>query len=71
MADGTNVTAVANTWIKQMGHPIVTIKRHPTDSNKGIFTQQRYLSNGTLDPNSEHPASPHKSPYGLEIVVFT
>ncbi|EDV25910.1 uncharacterized protein TRIADDRAFT_63839 [Trichoplax adhaerens] len=61
-----NITAIGSTWIRQMGHPIITVARDPSNPNKGIFTQQRYLSNNTLDPNSEHPASPHKSPYGYK-----
>ncbi|XP_070763201.1 aminopeptidase N-like [Enoplosus armatus] len=60
-ANGTQlpdtVNNIMNTWVLQMGFPVVTI-----DTNTGVVTQQHFL----LDPDSEVTAP---SPFNYEWIV--
>ena len=41
-----------STWVLQMGYPVVNVKRHYTDSNKVIVSQERFLLNDDIDLSS-------------------
>ena len=49
-----NLTNIMNTWTRQMGHPVVTIKK--LDVNTISLTQNHFL----LDPTSQPVSSPFK-----------
>ncbi|KAF6722116.1 Aminopeptidase N [Oryzias melastigma] len=52
-----NIDAIMNTWVLQMGFPVVTI-----DTVTGVVSQQHFL----LDPDS---VTPPPSPYNYEWIV--
>uniref|UniRef100_A0A3P9H8D5 Aminopeptidase n=1 Tax=Oryzias latipes TaxID=8090 RepID=A0A3P9H8D5_ORYLA len=53
----TNIDTIMNTWVLQMGFPVVTI-----DTTTGTISQQHFL----LDPDS---VSPPSSPFNYEWIV--
>eukprot|EP00794_Sanderia_malayensis_P019407 gene19407-21330_t len=57
-ASGKDVKSMMDTWIKQMGFPLVTFKRDPANSQNCHVTQKYFSSNGKL------PAQ--NSPYGYK-----
>ena len=54
-ASGQDVTAIMNAWIKEPGHPIVTITTR--DANAGVFelVQTRYYSDRTASSDQAWP----------------
>ncbi|XP_068219694.1 glutamyl aminopeptidase-like [Palaemon carinicauda] len=52
-----NISNIMDTWTRQMGYPVLSVKRSSADSNKIELRQKRFL----LDPTAE---SPDDSPYG-------
>lgn len=55
-----NVTAIMDTWTKQMGFPVVNVKK---SGNKYILTQKRFLA----DPDVQYNAS--DSEYGYKWTI--
>jgi aminopeptidase N len=59
-ADGVNVnvTKIMNTWIRQMGFPVVTVKRNYI-TGQAEATQKHFLVDPSQKPDSKYP-SPYK-----------
>lgn len=53
--DGVNLPRVMGTWTKQMGYPVINVKRQ---GNTLVVTQSRFLS------NKEETYDPTESIYG-------
>ena len=51
-------------WVYQMGYPMVSLIRHPSNAALGIMSQQRFLTNSSLNPAVDPPDLPYPSPFG-------
>ena len=59
-----NVAAIMDTWILQMGYPVVTVTRN-LDAGTAQVTQARFL----LDPGQK-PSTIYTSPYSYVFQAF-
>ena len=59
-----NVAAIMDTWILQMGYPVVTVTRN-MDAGTAQVTQSRFL----LDP-VQKPSTTYTSPFSYVFQVF-
>ncbi|KAI5749139.1 hypothetical protein M8J76_004903 [Diaphorina citri] len=65
-ANNMSVTSVMDTYTRQMGFPIITVKK---SGDQVTFTQQRYLSNPNASYNPDD--SPYKYLWDVYITMFT
>ncbi|EDV28936.1 uncharacterized protein TRIADDRAFT_63531 [Trichoplax adhaerens] len=63
--NGINVTELMGPWVYQMGYPIVTVTQDSAN-NRGMLSQQRYLTNKDLNPSVDPSTQPYRSPYGYK-----
>ncbi len=55
-ASGQPVTAIMNTWVKQMGYPVLQTDTHAHDGARHVgLTQRRFLYDHLLDESEEDP----------------
>jgi puromycin-sensitive aminopeptidase len=53
-ASGQDVTAIANAWIKEPGHPLVNIRAQQVDRGLDLeLTQERYFSDSKAKPTGQ------------------
>ncbi|KAG0694651.1 Glutamyl aminopeptidase [Chionoecetes opilio] len=52
---GLNVTSVMDTWTRQMGLPVLSVSKSPTDVNKLVVRQKRFLSDPTAVSGEDSP----------------
>ena len=60
LGDQINISAIMDTWTRQMGFPVVNVTKHKFTY---ILTQKRFLGN----PNSSFDAS--ESPFGYKWTI--
>jgi puromycin-sensitive aminopeptidase len=64
-ASGQDVTAIANAWIKEAGHPLVRIRAQQTASGLDLeLTQARYFSDSAAKPTGQVWPVPMVVKYG-------
>ena len=55
-ASGQPVTAIMNTWVKQMGYPVLQADTHARDGARHVgLSQRRFLYDHLLDESEEDP----------------
>ncbi|EDV23632.1 uncharacterized protein TRIADDRAFT_57038 [Trichoplax adhaerens] len=64
-----NISDFMGPWVYQMGYPLVTLIRHPGNRGLGIISQQRYLTNSSLNPSTDPPGSPYPSTFGYKWTI--
>ena len=67
-ASGRDVATIANAWIKQPGHPLISLSaQRDGDTLTLSVRQERFLA----DPNAAHPGDPQRWPVPLVIKYGT
>lgn len=59
-----NVKVVMDTWLLQMGYPLVTLSRNPFSPGDIQVTQTHFLLDTEQTPSSKYP-----SPFGWVVCV--
>ena len=69
-ASGQDVTAIANAWIKESGHPLVDIRAREVDDGLELdLSQTRYFSDTHASPTTQRWPVPLVIKYGTAVGV--